>query len=72
MPSDLRGLRLLAAMACPDDAEILAGGTLFLVKALGWELVILMITAGVVPPTRPRGRRQQGLATPRGGHRRTS
>jgi LmbE family N-acetylglucosaminyl deacetylase len=38
--------RALAAMAHPDDAEILAGGTLFHLKALGWELGILTMTSG--------------------------
>lgn len=44
--TDARKLRLLAAMAHPDDAEILAGGTLFHLKALGWELGILTMTRG--------------------------
>jgi LmbE family N-acetylglucosaminyl deacetylase len=39
-------MRLLAAMAHPDDAEILIGGTLFHLKALGWELGILTMTSG--------------------------
>lgn len=38
--------RLLAAMAHPDDAEILLGGTLFLMKRLGWELGIITMTSG--------------------------
>jgi N-acetylglucosamine malate deacetylase 1 len=38
--------RLLAVMAHPDDAEILVGGTLFLLRDLGWELGILTMTAG--------------------------
>ena len=46
MPSDTRVPRLLAVMAHPDDAEILVGGTLFHLKALGWELGILTMTAG--------------------------
>jgi N-acetylglucosamine malate deacetylase 1 len=33
-------------MAHPDDAEILIGGTLFHLKALGWELGILTMTSG--------------------------
>jgi LmbE family N-acetylglucosaminyl deacetylase len=33
-------------MAHPDDTEILVGGTLFQLKALGWELGILTMTAG--------------------------
>jgi LmbE family N-acetylglucosaminyl deacetylase len=41
-----RNPRALAAMAHPDDAEILAGGTLFHLKALGWELGILTMTSG--------------------------
>jgi LmbE family N-acetylglucosaminyl deacetylase len=32
MPSDKRVPRVLAAMAHPDDAEILVGGTLFHLK----------------------------------------
>ncbi|HMV82837.1 MAG TPA: PIG-L family deacetylase [Blastocatellia bacterium] len=39
-------MRLLAAMAHPDDAEILIGGTLFHLKALGWELGIITMTSG--------------------------
>ena len=46
MPSNQRPPRLLAVMAHPDDAEILVGGTLFHLKALGWELGILTMTAG--------------------------
>jgi N-acetylglucosamine malate deacetylase 1 len=46
MSSDLGFPRLLAVMAHPDDAEILVGGTLFHLKALGWELGILTMTAG--------------------------
>lgn len=38
--------RLLAAMAHPDDAEILLGGTLFHLKEMGWELGILTMTSG--------------------------
>ncbi|MEK7830474.1 MAG: PIG-L family deacetylase, partial [Acidobacteriota bacterium] len=38
--------RLLAVMAHPDDAEILLGGTLFLMKWLGWELGIITMTSG--------------------------
>ncbi len=38
--------RLLAAMAHPDDAEILLGGTLFHLKRLGWELGIITMTSG--------------------------
>ncbi len=41
-----RAPRLLAAMAHPDDAEILVGGTLFQLKARGWELGILTMTSG--------------------------
>lgn len=33
-------------MAHPDDAEILVGGTLFHLRALGWELGILTMTSG--------------------------
>ncbi len=46
MPQDQRAPRLLAAMAHPDDTEILVGGTLFQLKELGWELGILTMTAG--------------------------
>lgn len=46
MPSNARVPRLLAVMAHPDDAEILVAGTLFHLKALGWELGILTMTAG--------------------------
>ncbi len=46
MPSNPRVPRLLAVMAHPDDAEILIGGTLFHLKALGWELGIVTMTAG--------------------------
>ena len=38
--------RLLAAFAHPDDAEFLVGGTLFHVKALGWEVEILTLAKG--------------------------
>ncbi|MCP9496738.1 MAG: PIG-L family deacetylase [Pyrinomonadaceae bacterium MAG19_C2-C3] len=38
--------RLLVVMAHPDDAEILIGGSLFHLKALGWELGIVTMTAG--------------------------
>ena len=38
--------RLLAAMAHPDDAEILLGGTLLHLKDLGWELGIITMTSG--------------------------
>src|SRR6266540_646045 len=41
-----RAPRLLAAMAHPDDAEILIGGTLFHLKSLGWELGIMTMTSG--------------------------
>jgi LmbE family N-acetylglucosaminyl deacetylase len=41
-----RAPRLLAAMAHPDDAEILVGGALFQLKARGWELGILTMTSG--------------------------
>jgi LmbE family N-acetylglucosaminyl deacetylase len=46
MPAQERVPRLLAAMAHPDDTEFLVGGTLFHLKALGWELGILTMTAG--------------------------
>lgn len=38
--------RVLAVMAHPDDAEILVGGTLFHLKALGWEAGIITMTSG--------------------------
>src|ERR1051326_3769447 len=41
-----KATRLLTAMAHPDDAEILAGGTLFHLQAAGWELGILTMTSG--------------------------
>jgi N-acetylglucosamine malate deacetylase 1 len=41
-----RAPRLLAAMAHPDDAEILIGGTLFRLKSLGWEIGIATMTSG--------------------------
>jgi LmbE family N-acetylglucosaminyl deacetylase len=33
-------------MAHPDDAEILVGGTLFHLKALGWEIGMITMTSG--------------------------
>src|SRR5688572_8748687 len=41
-----RAPRLLAAMAHPDDAEILIGGTLFHLKSLGWEIGIMTMSSG--------------------------
>jgi len=41
-----RAPRLLAAMAHPDDAEILVGGALFHLKSLGWELGVMTMTSG--------------------------
>ncbi len=38
--------RVLAYMAHPDDAEFLVGGTLFRLRALGWEVGIATMTAG--------------------------
>jgi LmbE family N-acetylglucosaminyl deacetylase len=38
--------RALAFMAHPDDAEILIGGTLFRLKAAGWDLGIATMTSG--------------------------
>ncbi|MGH9340337.1 MAG: PIG-L deacetylase family protein [Acidobacteriota bacterium] len=38
--------RVLAVMAHPDDVEILAAGTLFHLKAFGWEVGIISMTAG--------------------------
>src|SRR5262245_44883655 len=46
MSDAARAPRLLAAMAHPDDAEILIGGTLFHLKSLGWELGIMTMTSG--------------------------
>lgn len=46
MPDSPRAPRLLAAMAHPDDAEILIGGTLFHLKSLAWELGIMTMTSG--------------------------
>ncbi len=46
MSNDPKASRLLVVMAHPDDAEILVGGTLFQLKALGWELGITTMTAG--------------------------
>jgi LmbE family N-acetylglucosaminyl deacetylase len=46
MTDTLRAPRLLAAMAHPDDAEILIGGTLFHLKSHGWELGIMTMTSG--------------------------
>jgi len=38
--------RALVYMAHPDDAEFLAGGTIFRLKSLGWEIGIATMTAG--------------------------
>ncbi|HEX5083349.1 MAG TPA: PIG-L family deacetylase [Blastocatellia bacterium] len=46
MTDTTRAPRLLSAMAHPDDAEILIGGTLFHLKSLGWELGIMTMTSG--------------------------
>ena len=46
MTDSSRAPRLLAAMAHPDDAEILIGGILFHLKSLGWELGIMTMTSG--------------------------
>lgn len=46
MADGLKLPRLLAFMAHPDDAEMLVGGTLFHLKAVGWELGIATMTAG--------------------------
>lgn len=46
MDAKKSGHRLLVAMAHPDDAEILAGGTLFHLRRRGWELGILTMTSG--------------------------
>ena len=39
-------MRLLAFMAHPDDAEILVGGSLLLLRSAGWELGLATMTAG--------------------------
>ncbi|MEP7337449.1 MAG: PIG-L family deacetylase [Acidobacteriota bacterium] len=41
-----RAPRILVAMSHPDDAEILAGGTLVQLKSSGWEVGILTMTSG--------------------------
>ena len=41
-----RAPRLLAVMAHPDDVEFTIAGTLFHLKALGFELGIITMTAG--------------------------
>jgi N-acetylglucosamine malate deacetylase 1 len=41
-----RLMRIVSIHAHPDDAEILAGGTLALLSALGHEIVIVSLTAG--------------------------
>lgn len=46
MPEHDAAPRVLAAMAHPDDVEILVGGTLFHLKAAGWEVGIITMTAG--------------------------
>jgi N-acetylglucosamine malate deacetylase 1 len=46
MAIESKSSRLLVVMAHPDDAEILAGGTLFHLKGLGWDLGIVTMTAG--------------------------
>ncbi len=46
MLDNKRTPRALAVMAHPDDAEILVAGTLFHLKALGWELGIITMTSG--------------------------
>jgi LmbE family N-acetylglucosaminyl deacetylase len=46
MPEETRAPRALAVMAHPDDAEILVAGTLFHLKALGWQLGIITMTSG--------------------------
>ncbi len=46
MSSKSNPQRLLAIMAHPDDVEMLAAGTLFHLKDLGWELGIATMTAG--------------------------
>lgn len=46
MPENKREPRALAVMAHPDDTEILVAGTLFHLKALGWELGVITMSAG--------------------------
>jgi N-acetylglucosamine malate deacetylase 1 len=46
MTDTTRAPRLLAAVAHPDDAEILIGGTLFHLKSLGWKIGIMTMTGG--------------------------
>lgn len=46
MSQEKQAPRLLTVMAHPDDAEFLAGGILFHLRALGWELGIITMTAG--------------------------
>ncbi len=46
MADDRRAPRALAAMAHPDDVEILVAGTLFHLKSLGWELGVITMTSG--------------------------
>lgn len=46
MTDQRRNPRVLAAMAHPDDVEILVGGTLFHLKALDWEPGIITMTSG--------------------------
>ncbi len=38
--------RLLVMMAHPDDAEVLVGGTLLVVRSVGWSVRIASMTAG--------------------------
>jgi LmbE family N-acetylglucosaminyl deacetylase len=46
MSSETPARRLVVVMAHPDDAEIEVGGTLFHLKAQGWEVGIITMTAG--------------------------
>lgn len=46
MSPDAKSTRLLVVMAHPDDCEFLVAGTLHQLKAVGWELGIVTMTAG--------------------------
>ncbi len=46
MADGTRAPRALAIMAHPDDVEILVAGTLFHLKALGWQLGVITMTSG--------------------------
>jgi N-acetylglucosamine malate deacetylase 1 len=46
MLHQIQNPRLLTVMAHPDDAELLVGGTLLLLKKLGWKLGVMTMTTG--------------------------